>query len=215
MGGPKDMPSTENVCSQPEPASQIGKIQTAVAGEDSEKTSSHDLTLDAEWRDCLARGDQDVIGLIYDHYAPSLYRVLRTILESPSDAEDALQEVFVRLVQGNTRRILNLRAYLFTAARNEACTMLRRRGRERLWQSADGLIQVDDAPAEGEMRNLLQRLPVEQREVIAMKIYEEMTFAEIAKIVKASPNTVASRYRYGIERLRGWVPREESNDDQT
>lgn len=52
-------------------------------------------------------------------------------------------------------------------------------------------------------------LPVEQREVIALKVWEEMTFAQIAAIVKASPNTVASRYRYGIEKLRGWLQEED------
>jgi len=45
-------------------------------------------------------------------------------------------------------------------------------------------------------------LPVDQREVLILKIYDEMTFKEIANTVGASINTVASRYRYGIEKLR-------------
>jgi len=44
-----------------------------------------------------------------------------------------------------------------------------------------------------------------------LKVYEGLTFAEIAAIVKASPNTVASRYRYGIEKLRVWFQEEDDN----
>jgi RNA polymerase sigma-70 factor (ECF subfamily) len=59
------------------------------------------------------------------------------------------------------------------------------------------------------LQELLARLPREQREVVALKVWEEMTFAEIAQVVKASPNTVASRYRYGIEKLRDWWGKDE------
>ncbi|MBV9468194.1 MAG: hypothetical protein JOZ57_02980, partial [Abitibacteriaceae bacterium] len=57
---------------------------------------------------------------------------------------------------------------------------------------------------------LLQQLPIEQREVIALKVAENLTFAEIAALLKISPNTAASRYRYGIERLRSWWQEENS-----
>lgn len=178
------------------------------------ETCSQESALESEWRERLSRGDMEVIAPLYDHYAASLYHVLTAILGTNADAEDALQEVFVGLAQGRAKRIHNLRAYLFTAARNEARTLLRRRGRERAWEAADDLVQPAEPGAAGEIQNLLLRLPVEQREVIAMKIYEEMTFAEIAKTVKASPNTVASRYRYGIERLRSWLQEENAHENQ-
>jgi RNA polymerase sigma-70 factor, ECF subfamily len=209
------MPTTENVSSQRENSPQTDRIQTAVWGAEPQDAWKRESAAETEWRQRLARGDGEVIVLLYDHYAAALYRVLTAILGINADAEDALQEVFVRLAQGRAKRIHNLRAYLFTAARNEACTILRGRGRERPLEVTDSLAQGGDNLAAGEMQSLLQRLPVQQREVIAMKIYEEMTFAEIAKIVKASPNTVASRYRYGIERLRGWVQEESVYGNQT
>jgi DNA-directed RNA polymerase specialized sigma24 family protein len=46
-------------------------------------------------------------------------------------------------------------------------------------------------------------LPVEQREVIVLKIWHEMTYDEIANTLELSPNTVAGRYRYGMEKLKG------------
>jgi len=206
----RSMPTTDNVCAQHENSHPPDRIRTAVWGEKERESPAPESALEAEWRERLSEGDVDVIAPLYDHYAASLYRVLTAILGVGSDAEDALQEVFVGLAQGRTKRIQNLRAYLFTAARNEARTLLRRRGRECAWESADHLVQPTAAAETGEIQCLLQRLPVEQREVIAMKIYEEMTFAEIAKAVKASPNTVASRYRYGIERLRSWLQEESS-----
>ena len=52
------------------------------------------------------------------------------------------------------------------------------------------------------MQNALSQLPTAQREVIVLKIWAELTFAQIAQALDESINTVASRYRYGIEGLR-------------
>ncbi len=49
----------------------------------------------------------------------------------------------------------------------------------------------------------LFNLPVEQREVITLKVWEDFTFREISQVLKVSPDTCASRYRYGLEKLKG------------
>ncbi len=159
----------------------------------------------------LRNGEPDALERIYDRYAASLYRVLNALLGSPADAEDALQEVFVALATKRVARIQNLKAYLFVAARHQAFSILRRRKREHGFEDVTSLDVADPdvfTKEHGEMAQdwtaLLARLPLEQREVIALKVWEQMTFADIAKVVRASPNTVMSRYRYGIERLRKW-----------
>ena len=48
----------------------------------------------------------------------------------------------------------------------------------------------------------LTRLPAEQREVIVLKIWHEYTFEEIGELLELSPNTVAGRYRYGLQKLK-------------
>lgn len=166
---------------------------------------------DAQLVQRLSDGESDALALIYDRYAPSLYRLLSAVLSSSADAEDALQELFVNLATGRTSRIKNLKSYLFVAARHQAISQLRRRKRERGFEESDeGLLTTPDHGAtSSDYAQLLVRLPLEQREVIALKVWEEMTFAEIAKVVGASPNTVMSRYRYGIERLRTWCREEE------
>jgi len=48
----------------------------------------------------------------------------------------------------------------------------------------------------------LNGLPVDQREVVVLKTYEDMTFKQIAKLLNISANTAASRYRYALEKMK-------------
>jgi hypothetical protein len=54
----------------------------------------------------------------------------------------------------------------------------------------------------------VERLPAQQKEVVTLKIWGELTFDEIARTLDESLNTVASRYRYALEKLKDWVPEE-------
>ena len=54
-----------------------------------------------------------------------------------------------------------------------------------------------------ELAAALGELPEEQRAVVHLKLWEGLTFEEIAAALDISPNTAASRYRYGIDKLRG------------
>ncbi|MBP6963939.1 MAG: RNA polymerase sigma factor [Armatimonadetes bacterium] len=147
----------------------------------------------------------------YDEYALSLYRYALSILGSADDAEDAVQEVFIRLARDRKllRRARSVKAYLLTAARNSAYSILRAR-RCRDWLTED-LRWDSHPPASGvaesvvqsnALREALAELPVEQREVLVLKAYEGLTFREIAQVSGASVSTVTSRYQYGIARLR-------------
>ena len=100
-------------------------------------------------------------------------------------------------------------AYLFRAARNAAYSRLRWRWiRRRLRPSVEqhmALFLADEPTSEGletATQEALQQLPVKQREVVMLKIWQGLTFQEIACVLGCSPNTVASRYRYALERLR-------------
>lgn len=167
----------------------------------------------------LAVRDPEALAMVYDRYAPSLYRLMLALLSSPADAEDGLQELFLKLASGRAGRIRDLRSYLLTMARNQALSMLRQRKRERRAPENEMLDELPDRSAfNAETRceadywqQLLVRLSVEQREVVALKIWEGLTFHEIARIVQVSPNTVTSRYRYAIEHLRSWCREDDIN----
>ena len=182
-----------------------------------EQASTERVAEEQDWARRIVAGDTEAVAETYDRHAVPLYRWLCAFLGSPTDAEDALQEVFVRLASGRARPERDLRAYLFVAARNEAYAILRRRQREQAINEQSIATQtLTVAPHHKESADLmalLQRLPLEQREVIALKVAHDLTFAEIAAMLKISPNTAASRYRYGIERLRLWW-REETSAEQ-
>jgi RNA polymerase sigma-70 factor, ECF subfamily len=154
----------------------------------------------------IARGDAAALEEVYDAYAVAIYRQALGLLSSAADAEDVVQEVFLKLVRRRGGPILELRAYLLTAARHEACSSLRRRQREA---PADGVeAELTEALPRGSgtdpaaIRDALALLPAEQREVVILKVYEQRTFEEIGRMLKTSMNTVASRYRYALKKLR-------------
>lgn len=148
----------------------------------------------------------DWIGPLYDQFAGALYRYAAMILADPSAAADAIQQVFVSLAS-RPRGIDCDERYLRRAVRNECFSALRRRRRElatdtgALIESASTVhgCRPDERLA---LEAAMKLLPAEQREVLHLKVFEGLTFQEIADETDESPNTVASRYRYAIEKMR-------------
>jgi len=148
---------------------------------------------------------------IHEQHGKSLFRYALALTCSVEDAEDAVQEVFAR-VSRNWKRFLeiqNVKAYLFSATRNASYSILRGRRRcEALHDVICADLAAYVAPDRQisatiiAIRNAFSELTIEQREVVVLKILDQMTFKEIAETVGAPLNTVAGRYRYGIQRLR-------------
>lgn len=155
-------------------------------------------------RDRIDTGEA-ILEQLYDQYARALFRYALSLLGS---AEDAVQEVFVRAAREHRRlrKVRNTKAYLFTATRNVAYTTLRsRHRRDELRQAMHAQFTSKSAGqlAQSEiLRSAFADLPIEQREVLALHIYDGMTFKEIAELTGSPINTITSRYRYGIEKLR-------------
>ena len=139
-----------------------------------------------------------------------LLAFLKAVVCSRNDAEDLLQTVFVRIVQNRHRlaKARRLDAYVYKIARNEAFRFISRRKKNRTFDTAGEpwLVAAEDSRQADETAEQIQaalaQLPQQQREVIVMKIYRQKTFLEISGILGLSQNTVASRYRYGMEKLR-------------
>lgn len=145
---------------------------------------------------------------LWDDYADDLFAFLCGFLGSRPDAEDCLQQVFMKLVQKRDRlcQAHNLKAYLFQMTRNQARTLLKRqRNRVKRDQGTKWLV-AEDAEGDLDLRDqmvwALNRLPEKQRTVLVLKLYRERTFQEISHMLGLSQNTVASRYRYGLAKLR-------------
>lgn len=157
---------------------------------------------------------EEVSGLnlaaIYDAHAAALYRYLLTLLCDPQEAEDAVQEIFLGVLRRAGRGpITDLRSYLFRAARNQAFLMLRRRRSREKESAAAALSWIDiNETARGhreaaiDIDRAIRQLPVEQREVILLKLGEGFTFHEIAELLRIPRSTAASRCRLALARLR-------------
>lgn len=157
----------------------------------------------------LAESGPPALSGLFDLTASRLVRFSTTITRNQHDAEDAVQAALLKVAK--RPELLNDANrpwhYLLQIVRNESLGILRHKKR---WTFSDGLgdlltrKSVDQLELEDQHRAIwlaLRTLPNEQSEVIVLKIWEEMTFAEIACVLEQSPSTVASRYRYAIEKL--------------
>lgn len=144
------------------------------------------------------------LGRLYDRYGPSLYRYAAMILADPSGAEDALHQVFAALIAA-PRTLDHEEHYLRRAVRNECYSVLRRQGRAAavaplLEAEPSGVpVSTDERLA---LETAIRELPPEQREVLHLHVFEGRTFQEIADACGESINTIASRYRYALAKLR-------------
>jgi RNA polymerase sigma-70 factor, ECF subfamily len=153
---------------------------------------------------------------IYDRYGDRMYQYLALRLGSPQDAEDILQETFCRLARYSLRWrfVRHPRAFVFRVLRNEFCRHLRRRMHDpktgRTQPDPESMVDpaLFDGPDERTVRlvsRALSELPEDQKEVVILKVYQGFTFKEIGGICGLSANTAASRYRYGIAKLREFM----------
>ena len=160
----------------------------------------------------MTRGDApqpedpaDWIGRAYDRYGAELFRYALILVLDAEAAADIVQQVFLALLR-RAPSLENEAHYLRRAVRNEAFTLLRRR--KRAPEGADGhvleaMTATDDRVEERvAVEQALAALPADQREVVHLKAFEGLTFDEIAGLLDESINTVSSRYRYAIEKMR-------------
>ena len=156
----------------------------------------------------MPRSDDDPraeVVVLYDRYAASLYRYALMILADPAGAEDALHQVFAALLAA-PRTLEHEERYLRRAVRNECCSALRR---QRRADEEAPLLEGAEPPASPvsnderlALEAAIRELPPEQREVLHLHAFEGRTFQEIADACGESINTVASRYRYALAKLR-------------
>jgi len=152
-----------------------------------------------ELLDALAAGDPAALARAYDLYAGRLFAVARRLLGTDADAEECVQDTFVKLMERDPARapIADAGAYLFAVLRHAAAA----RAAQRQKQTAVPALRPEQ-PQAGDLDGALQQLPAAPREVVALKIDGGLTFAEIAQSLGISANTAASRYRYALDKLK-------------
>ena len=144
----------------------------------------------------------------FSEYGPGLLLFARQWVRSPADAEDIVQEAFVKFWRRNHR--IDNRALLYATVRSIALDLIRRDSRRArreaeafsdVAQSSQPQFAVEDE-SQRALAAAVDLLPHEQREVLVMKIWNELTFAEIGSALEISQNAAASRYRYALSALK-------------
>jgi RNA polymerase sigma-70 factor (ECF subfamily) len=150
---------------------------------------------------------------LYDEHAQPLFAFLLNFTRDEADARDLLQEIFVKLAR--TPELLDgireERAFLIRLAHNAAIDLMRRRGtRDRTRENFAAEMISPFAPTgdpdekvfREDLAAALGELPEEQRAVVHLKLWEGLTFEQIAGALEIPLNTAASRYRYALDKLR-------------
>lgn len=152
------------------------------------------------------RADEiDILRSQYELLRQELFTYALALTRSREAAEDVIQNVF-RNVLKRARLPQDLRPYLFRAVRNAAMDEHRAHARAATIESFLDLSgrrdNGHDPAVAQELESLLTQLNEQERECIVLKIYNGLTFAEIAQVCGVSINTASSWYRRGLEKLR-------------
>lgn len=150
---------------------------------------------------------------LYQEHAQALFAFLLNFTRDQDDTRDVLQEVFIKLARQPEAlsAARDERAFLIRLAHNAAIDLMRRRGARREHHEEFGAEQItlfaaaadpDEAAFRAELSAALSQLPPEQRAVVHLKLWEGLTFEQVAAALDIPPNTAASRYRYGLDKLR-------------
>jgi len=178
---------------------------------------------DKELADRARQRDENAIRAITRRYNRRLYRVARAILRNDADAEDVVQETYVRAITGleNFRGEAGLGTWLTRIAMNEALGRLRRQRPTVDWEShAEGRLHAEiiqfplsaaaadpeRVMAQSQIRNVLEQsidaLPDAFRLVFVARIVEGMSIEETAELLALKPETVKTRLHRARTLLR-------------
>ncbi|MCZ6673900.1 MAG: RNA polymerase sigma factor [Verrucomicrobia bacterium] len=148
----------------------------------------------------------------FDQWGPALLLFARQQTGYLADAEDVVQDAFIKVWKKYDQKTPITKSLLFTAVRTTAIDHARSQGRRqkrenRVYEEAGGNTTLFQRTLETQERNSILedavwKLTKNQQEVLVLKIWGELTFDEIGKSLDISTNTAASRYRYALEHLK-------------
>jgi RNA polymerase sigma factor (sigma-70 family) len=168
---------------------------------------------DAASLERMARQQDQRLSEVVQREQSRLRSFIRRRVTDARDAEDILQDVFYKLVEAN--RLLmpidHVTGWLFRVARNRITDFFRKKMPERLDDAAEDRLPSSDAGPEAmyarnvlldELEQAIAELPEEQRDVFVAHEFEGRSFREMAAETGVSVNTLLSRKRYAVRRLR-------------
>lgn len=154
----------------------------------------------------LADSMASIITDVYDRHVNTVYRVCFSMMGNKQDAEDAVQSVFIKLMQNDVSfdNSEHEKAWLITTARNHCRDLHRKWWRKKV-------VPIDSSTIDGEymemygtseMADYLGKLPPNYKLVLYLYYYEGYKVTEIAKLLELNVNTVKTQMRNARKRLK-------------
>lgn len=181
---------------------------------------------DQELMKLLQGGDLTPAGEIFDRYSARIYNFTYRFLKTPEAAEDATQEVFVKMIRyaNQFHGDAKLSTWLFSIAANH-CRDWLRKADNRVKESEETLLTLpassDESPEramerkqdEARVQKALELLTPEQKEAILLSRYQGLSYAEIAQIAGCSEGAVKTRVFRAMETLKKALTRDAAGGD--
>jgi RNA polymerase sigma-70 factor (ECF subfamily) len=167
-----------------------------------------DLELAERFRD----GDRAAFDVLVRRHQKGMWRLVRRYVKSDADAADITQLAFVRAFRGLTgfRGTATVRSWLYRIAINCALSWLRDHRREQPAEiDEESLIDDNPAPAQlsagddrAQLRRAIAQLPPKQKLVLELRVFDDLSFREVAVLADCSENTAKVNFHYAVKRLR-------------
>ncbi|HMG21083.1 MAG TPA: sigma-70 family RNA polymerase sigma factor [Kofleriaceae bacterium] len=167
---------------------------------------------DRELAERFRDGDRAAFDALVRRHQKGMWRLIRRYVKSGADAADVTQLAFVRAFRGLAafRGTATVRSWLYRIAINCALSWLRDHRREQPAEIAEDAL-TDDNPAlaqlsagddRARLRVAIAQLPPKQKLVLELRVFDDLSFKEVAELAECSENTAKVNFHYAVKRLR-------------
>jgi RNA polymerase sigma-70 factor (ECF subfamily) len=176
--------------------------------------TSKEIDADAILVDRYLTGDMAAFDELMIRYERQIYRVCYRFVDNREDAMDLAQEVFIKAFEHlpSFRRESSLKTWLYRIAMNHCINHVKKNAREfvevtEFTGSVRASVQSDleDRERRDQFRRMLKYLPPKQKAIVEMRINEELSYEEIAKMSGRSVSTIKASVFFALEKLRKLV----------
>lgn len=158
----------------------------------------------------IAEGDSEAFAQLYTETRAAVYGFVLSILKDARQAEDAMQEVYLRIYAAAAAYQPRQKpmAWILTIARNEALMKLRQRKAagevplEDAWQHPDTQDQYRTSEDRLLLQSVMKQLPQQERQIVMLHSLSGLKHREIAEILQLPLSTVLSKYRRALSKMK-------------
>jgi RNA polymerase sigma-70 factor, ECF subfamily len=167
---------------------------------------------DRELVERFQSGERAAFDQLVRRHQKGLWHLVRRYVKRDADASDVTQQAFVRAFRGihTFRGSASVRSWLYRIAINCALSWLRDHRREEPTELAEDAL-VDTNPAQARLiggeegarlRVAIAQLPPKQKLVLELRVFDDLSFKEVAELAECTENTAKVNFHYAVKRLR-------------